>query len=144
MRKKAEIAGQKVKVLEIIEKLRLDNPRLINALDNDLFIKIIYEIVNLPYELHLNDERSQGVPQIMTSMIKFEYTLSTGGKPIVWIHYPTSPKSKSILCRLQKHKYSSTKVIPPSKKDIEGYYSFRVKNEEDIKDLISCINEYMN
>lgn len=142
LEKELEILNQKVKVLEMIEKHRLDNTRLIEALDNDLFVRCIFEIGNLSYGLHLNDKK-KGSSEIMKKMIRYEY-IPKEDESILWVHFPTNSKSKSIVCRLQKGiKYSSDKVKPPSESDVQGYPSFTVKSEEDIEDLISCINEYM-
>jgi hypothetical protein len=145
LRKELETVNQRIEVLEITEeKLRLDNPLLIKALDNDLFLKIIYEIVNLSYGLHLNDKKDKDPSQIMTDMVRFEYITEKGEESIIWVYFPKNSKSKSIHCRLQKHGYSSKKVKQPKPSDNRAYPYINVHNEKDIKDLISCISEYMN
>ncbi|RPJ74780.1 MAG: hypothetical protein EHM20_10035 [Alphaproteobacteria bacterium] len=142
LKKELEILNQKVKVLEMIEKRRLDNPELIEALENDLFLRCIFEIGNLSYRLYLNDKKKKDPSQIMKNMIRYEY-IPKENESIVWVYFPTNSKSKSIHCRLQKHGYSSKKVKQPKPSDNRAYPYINVYNEEDIEDLISCINEYM-
>lgn len=119
------------------------NPHFRKALNNDIFKKCILEIGKLPYKLDPIDKRKKGSHEQM-KIIRFEYNTEKGEKSIIWLYFPQSSTSKSIQCRLQKYSYNDEKVKAPKSSDNRGYPEIFIHNENEIMNLISCINMYMS
>lgn len=148
LKRPSEERDKTIEILKIIEQDHSNNKPLIHAVNNRLFLHILAAIELLRPDLKFATElfHYDKDKPYMTDMVRYEINLSRGRrKALVWVYFPSGESEyNSVQCRLQKFRYTSSKVEQPRPTDNRGYPTFKVHDFPDIDELIECLNEALS
>ena len=134
-----------IEMLKRIEEHHSDNEPLIHAVNNSLFLHTLASIELLQPNLEFTTEpfHYEKSKIHMTDMVRYEIIMPNGRrKSLIWVYFPGGKSEyNSVHCRLQKFKYTSSKVEQPHPTDNRGYPTLKVHDFSDIDELIGCFNE---
>lgn len=134
-----------IEILNRIEQHHPDNEPLIHAVNNSLFLHTLASIELLQPNLEFTTKpfHYEKSKIHMTDMVRYEINMPNGRrKSLIWVYFPGGKSEyNSVHCRLQKFKYTSSKVEQPHPTDNRGYPTLKVHDFSDIDELIGCLNE---
>ena len=145
LKRPSEERDKTIEILKRIEQDHTDNKPLIHAVNNSLFLHILAAIELLRPDLKFVTEpfHYDKDKPYMTDMLRYEINLPRGRrKALVWVYFSGGESEyNSVQCRLQKFRYTSSKVEQPRPTDNRGYPTFKVHGFPDIDELVECLNE---
>ena len=145
LKRPLEEQDKTIEILNRIEKHHSNNEPLIHAVNNSLFLHTLASIELLQPNLEFMTEpfHYEKGKKYMTDVVRYEINmLKRRRKSLVWVYFPGGKsKFNSVHCRLQKFKYTSSKVEQPHPTDNRGYPTLNVHDFSDIDELVECLNE---
>jgi len=145
LKRQLEERDKTIEILNRIEKHHFDNEPLIHAVNNGLFLHILASIELLQSNLEFTTEpfHYEKGKIHMIDMVRYEINMPKGRrKSLVWVYFPGGESEYNMVqCRLQKFRYTSSKVEQPRPTDNRGYPTLKVHDFSDIDELIGCLNE---